>query len=152
MNIKPSISLIVIILSGCMNNFKNPEIEFIGLNLSDNNSNMTFLSSADFSTRKNSRQTGSYLYCINGEDILDNSFTPDFSNQNYLVSNIPKDIKLPRDKSSNKFVYNVELELSKTIDFRKPIYCRVFTGSFPGALQKSQVFEILPDKIKKIEF
>lgn len=132
----------IVILMGCIKNHNYPEIELVKFNQDSSYYYITFLSDTDFSTSESSKYIGSYVHCINDKKIYNNKYLPDYSTNNHLDSNIPKDINPTIDKASNRYVYDVKFELSNNINYNKAIYCRVFTGSFPGKLEKSQVFEI----------
>lgn len=133
---------IILTFQGCVKNYTHPEIELVKFNQDSSYYYITFLSDINFSTRKSSKNTGSYVHCINDSTIYDDEYIPDFSTNHYLNSNIHKDIEPNIDKTSNRYIYNIRFERSSTINYNKAIYCRVFTGSFPGKLKKSQVFEI----------
>ena len=125
-----------------MKNHENTEVQLVKLHKTPLYYDITFLSETDFSTRKSTRDTGSYIHCIGDKEIYNNNYIPDYSSGHYLSGNILKDTKPTVDKISNKYVYRMELKRSKYLFGNKILYCRVFTGSFSGKLKRSSVFEL----------
>lgn len=133
---------ILLALSGCTKNHENTEVQLVKLNKTPLYYDITFLSKTDFSTPKSASDTGSYIHCIDDKEIYNNNYIPDYSSGHYLAGIIPKDTKPRIEKTSNKYIYRINLQRSKDIYDSKTLYCRVFTGSFIRKLKKSAVFEL----------
>ena len=55
---------IILTFQGCVKNYTHPEIELVKFNQDSSYYYITFLSDINFSTRKSSKNTGSYVHCI----------------------------------------------------------------------------------------
>ena len=83
----------LLILSGCIKNHKNTEVQLVEFKRTSSYYEITFLSEANFSIRESTRNTGSYIHCINDKRIYGDKYIPDYSSNNYLSGNIPKNTK-----------------------------------------------------------
>lgn len=133
----------LLILSGCIKSHKNTEVQLVEFKRISSYYEITFLSEANFSIRDSTRNTGSYIHCINDRQIYDEKYIPDYSSNNYLSGNIPKNTKPNVDTLSDQYIYSIKLNSSTYLDNDKTLYCRIFTGNFPGKLKKSQIFELI---------
>lgn len=134
----------LLILSGCIKNHKNTEVQLVEFKRTSSYYEITFLSEANFSIRESTRNTGSYIHCINDKRIYGDKYIPDYSSNNYLSGNIPKNTKPTADTLSDQYIYSIKLDSSTYLENDKTLYCRIFTGNFPGKLKKSQVLELIP--------